>query len=142
MHSRFKKFLKCAEEGAKYDGEGKNWRRKKPWWIFQSLITQIIADTIEDGWPECQDVEITNKNLLEKGENFIARNKLRHIVARMKPVVSSAEKAKQGSLGPRSPWPKARNFWALQMLVRFVTTQVERPLPRRNHAKATPSSLD
>ena len=63
----------------------------------------MTANATEDGYSERQAAVLAIKNLLERGQDFITRNQLRSVAARMKPVVSAGENAKQGSLHPEFP---------------------------------------
>ena len=69
-------------------------------------------------------------------------NQLQSLATLIKLVVSAEEKVKQGLLDPNSSWSKARNFWVIQILVRFGTTQLERLFAFHYHSKVSPLRLD
>ena len=53
-----------AEEDVKHDGERKNCVKEKETIAQTDIpIVQTIADAIEDGWLQCQDVMIASKHL-------------------------------------------------------------------------------
>ena len=105
-------------------------------------IAQIIADAVEHGWSERQDVAIASKCLLKKEGKCVTRNQLLSIFTRMKPVVSATGKAKKGSSDPNSPWSKTRNYWMLQLLVRFGAARIDNPMLCHDHTKVNPFHLD
>ena len=107
-----------------------------------SSVAQIIADASEEGHSERQIVAIGNQHLQENGDNCITRSQVRGVVNRMNPVKTCAEKAKQGSTDPDSPWSKARCDWILQLLVRFRCAKPINPPPCHDPSKVTKLSID
>jgi len=134
MYKIFENTLACEKKGIQYEGEYKRKSNFRPTVQIDkdSVLAQVIADAIEDGYSERQATVIGNNYQLSINSPFITRNQVKGLVKTLQPEVSAVERTKQGSSDPSSPWSMARKNWMTQLLVRFNIIKLDNPPPYHN----------
>jgi hypothetical protein len=104
--------------GQVYKGERLNGQGLKPI-ISSPYEYQIVIGVVEKGKGAAMALLLLNKYRSTEGRDPVGISAVRNTVKRLRPVIRSVRKRKQGNKDKNSPWAKARLGWVTQILVRM-----------------------
>jgi hypothetical protein len=80
---------------------------------------QIVIDVVEKGKGAAMALLLLNEYRSTEGRDPVGLSAVRNTVKRLRPVIRSVRKRKQGNKDKNSPWAKARLGWVTHILVRM-----------------------